>query len=239
MDESVKVEKLPDRQGIKTWPLDDRPREKLQLKGVEALSNAELIAILLRTSGNRNKTALEVAQELLQIAEGDLYALSRLSVKDCMKIKGIGSAKAVTLVAALELGRRRQSAAPVRKPVIKRSRDAADLLQPRMADLRHEVFVVLYLSTSNKVLHEEKISKGGSKGTMVDPKIVMKVALEQDANNMILCHNHPSGNLKPSKADIRLTQKLIAAAQLLDLKILDHLIVSSQGFYSFADEGLM
>lgn len=224
--------------GIKSWPQDDRPREKLMLKGVQTLSNAELIAILMRTGG-RGKTALGLAQDLLQLTGGDLYALSRLSVKNCMKVKGIGEAKAITLIAAMELGRRRQSASILEKPIIKKSAQAAEIIQPLLADLKYEVFVVLFLNTANKVLHREILSMGGTKGTVVDPKIVMKKALEQDANNLILCHNHPSGNLNPSKADMQLTRKLCDAARLLDINILDHLIVSSQGFYSFADEGLM
>ncbi len=223
---------------IKSWPTDDRPREKLLLKGVQALSNAELIAILLRT-GDRDRTALALAQELLQSVEGDLFALSRLSIQDCMKIKGIGKVKAVTLVAALELGRRRQSGDIFKKPVIKKSADAAKILQPLLADHSHEVFVSLFLNAANQVVHYEVISQGGMKGTVVDPKIVLRKALEQGAANLILCHNHPSGNLKPSRADLSLTNKLCNAARLLDMIVLDHLIVSSHGFFSFADEGMM
>lgn len=224
--------------GIKSWPQDDRPREKLLLKGVQALSNAELIAILLRT-GDKSRTALALAQELLQTVEGDLLSLSRLSVKDCTKIKGIGKVKAVTLVASLELGRRRQSGDLFKKPVIKKSSDAAQILQPLLADFNHEVFVVLFLNTANQVLHSETISRGGMKGTVVDPKMVLRKAIEQEAANLILCHNHPSGDLKPSKADISLTGKICDAARLLDIIVLDHLIVSSHGFFSFADERLM
>ncbi len=223
---------------IKSWPTDDRPREKLLLKGVQALSDAELIAILLRT-GDRNRTALALAQELLQSVEGDLFRLSRLSIKDCMKVKGIGKVKAVTLVAALELGRRRQSGNIFKKPVIKSSTDAAKILQPLLADHTHEVFVSLFLNAANEVMHYAIISEGGMKGTVVDPKIVLRKALEQGAANLILCHNHPSGNLKPSKADLHLTNKLRDGARLLDIIVLDHLIVSSHGFFSFADEGLI
>ncbi len=224
--------------GIKSWPQDDRPREKLLLKGVQALSNAELLAILLRT-GSREKTALGLAQELLQTVGQDLIMLSRLGVKDCMKIPGIGKVKAITLIAALELGRRRQSADLFKRPSIRSSRDAARILQPLFADFRHEVFVVLFLNTANEVMHYEMVSQGGLKGTIVDPKIVMRKALEQDAVSIVLCHNHPSGNLSPSTADRALTKKLYAAARLLDIEILDHLIVSSRGFFSFADEGLI
>ncbi len=228
----------PMNTGIKSWPQDDRPREKMVLKGVHALSDAELVAILLRT-GSKRRTALGLARDLLQIVDHDLIKLSRLGVKEYMRIPGIGEAKAVTLVAALELGRRRQSTNPLTKPSIHGSGDAADILQPLFADHRHEVFVVLFLNAANQVIHYEMISQGGVKGTFVDPRIVMRKALEQDAVNIILCHNHPSGNLKPSAADKALTKKLYAAASLLDIKIMDHLIVSSRGYLSFVDEGLL
>lgn len=225
-------------QGIKSWPQDDRPREKLLFKGVQALSNAELIAILLRT-GDRSRSALGLAQELLRAVEGDLPALSRLSVKDCMKIKGIGKVKAITLAAALELGRRRQSGDILKKPVIKNSADAAKILQPLLADLNHEIFMVLFLNAANQVLHSETISQGGTKGTVVDPKIVLRKAIEQAASYLVLCHNHPSGNLNPSNQDNMLTKKICEVARLLDIIVLDHLIVSSHGFFSFADQGLI
>jgi DNA repair protein RadC len=224
--------------GIKSWAHDDRPREKLLIKGVQALSNAELLAILIRT-GDKQQTALGLAQDLLRTVAHDLHALSRLSVKDMMRIKGFGEVKAVTIIAALELGRRRQSVSLQEKPGIHKSADAAAILQPLLADYRHEVFAVLFLSQSNRVNHYEVISTGGTTATVADPKIIMRKALEHDAVNMILCHNHPSGNLAPSREDMKLTGKLCSAASLLDMKILDHLIVSTQGYLSFADEGLL
>lgn len=238
MDQTKPTLKIAAKTDIKSWPPDDRPREKLLLKGVQALSDAELIAILIRT-GDRQKSALRVAQELLQAVDKDLVTLSRLSVRDCMKVKGIGKVKAITLVAALELGRRREAGNLFKKPAIRNSEDAAKILRPLFADHRHEVFVILFLNTGNQVNHYEVISQGGLKSTVVDPKIVMRKAIEQDATSIILCHNHPSGNLEPSSADERLTKKLCAAALLLDIKIMDHLIVSSQGFFSFADAGLL
>lgn len=224
--------------GIKSWSKDDRPREKLLLKGIEALSNAELLAILIRT-GHKKRTALGLAQSLLASIDNDLQLLSRLNVRDFMKIKGMGEVKAVTIIAALELGRRRQSEAPARKRGIHTSKEAAAFLQPLLADHAHEVFSVMFLNQSNRLLHYEVISTGGMTSTIVDPKIIMKKALEQRSVNMILCHNHPSGNLVPSQEDKKLTKKISDAAILLDMKVLDHLIVSSQGFFSFADNGLL
>lgn len=224
--------------GIKSWSKDDRPREKLILKGVEALSNAELLAILVRT-GNRQQTALGLAQNLLASVDNDLQLLSRLNVKDFMKIKGLGEVKAITIIAALELGRRRHSEIPVMKKGIRTSKEAAAFLQPLLADKAHEVFSVLFLSQRNRLLHYEVISTGGMTSTIADPKIIMKKALEHRAVNLILCHNHPSGNLEPSNEDKKLTQKISEAALLLDMKVLDHVIVSSQGFFSFTDNGLL
>lgn len=228
--------KLPS--GIKSWAHDDRPREKLLLKGVEALSNAELLAILIR-SGNKQETALGLAQQLLSTVNHDLYALSRLSVKDMQKINGLGEVKAITIIAALELGRRRQAGILTEKPCIRNSKDAANVLHPLLADYRHEVFMVLFLSQSNKVIYHKIISSGGMTGTVADPKIIFREALEHDAIKLVLCHNHPSGELRPSREDISLTKRICDAAVLLDMKVLDHLIVSSQGYYSFSDEGLL
>lgn len=224
--------------GIKSWAADDRPREKLLLKGVQALSNAELLAILIRT-GNKQHTALGLAQHLLGSVSQDLYALSRMSIRDFMKTKGVGAVKAVTIIAALELGRRRQAGRLSQKPGIHTSAEAAQMLQPMLADLNHEVFMVLFLSQNNQVNHYEMVSSGGVSATVADPKIIMKKALEHEAVKIILCHNHPSGNLKPSQEDLKLTRKLSEAALLLDMRVLDHLIVSVQGYFSFADEGLL
>lgn len=228
----------PVNSGIKSWAKDDRPREKLSLKGVRALSNAELLAILLRT-GNKQHSAVGIAQQLLGSVNHDLQTLSRLSIKDLMKIKGLGEVKAVTIVAALELGRRRQSSLVPEKDKIRGAKDAAAFFQPLYADHRQEVFSVLFLNRSQRINHFEEISSGGITGTLVDPKVIMKKALEYEAVNLVLCHNHPSGNLHPSSEDKALTKKICNAALLLDMSVLDHLIVSSQGYFSFADEGLL
>lgn len=224
--------------GIKAWPEDDQPREKLVLKGINALSDAELLAIVIRT-GHHPQTALDLAKKLLSGVQNDLQQLSRLSAGDFMKIRGMGKVKAVSILAAMELGRRRQAGTPLSRPGIHSSADAAMLLKPKLADLRHEVFVVLFLSQRHHVIHYEQISSGGIAGTVADPKVIMRKALEHDAVKLILCHNHPSGNLQPSPEDLKLTRKLAEAAQLLDMGILDHLIVSTQGYFSFADEGLL
>lgn len=222
--------------GIRGWAEDDRPREKMILKGIGALSNAELIAILLRT-GQRPDSALDLAQNLLKTVNHDLHLLGRLSIGDLTKVRGLGKTKAVSIMAALELGRRKQSTQPTSKTVVQGSAEAASLLQPKLADLRYEVFVVMFLSQSNHINHLEQVSSGGVIGTIADPKVIMKKALEHEAVKLILCHNHPSGNLNPSPEDIEMTRKLSEAAHLLDMRVLDHLIVASTGYYSFADHG--
>ena len=223
---------------IKNWAKDDRPREKLLNNGPSILSNSELIAILIN-HGTREKSALELAQDVLRAGKDNLNELGKLSVKELMKIKGIGEAKAVSIVAALELGRRRQAAASREKEVITSSADVANYLQTILKDYKHEVFAVLFLNRSNKINHFEIISEGGITGTVADPRIILKKALEEDAVSLILSHNHPSGSLKPSKADEELTHKIKEAARYFDIKVLDHIIVSDDGYYSFADEGLM
>lgn len=223
---------------IKHWAKDDRPREKLLLNGAENLSNSELLAILIH-NGSREKSAVDLAKEVLKLGKDNLSELGRLSIKDLMKIKGIGEAKAITIAAALELGRRRQSANPLQKTIISTSRDIADYLQARLKDYRHEVFAVLFLNRANKINHFEIISEGGITGTVADPRVILRKALEEDAVNIILCHNHPSGSLKPSRADEQLTAKIKEAARLLDIAVIDHIIVSETGYYSFADEGLL
>lgn len=223
---------------IKHWAKDDRPREKLLLNGAENLSNSELLAILIH-NGSKEKSAVDLAKEILKLGKDNLSELGRLSIKDLMKIKGIGEAKAVTIAAALELGRRRQSANPLQKTLISHSRDIAEYLQTRLKDYRHEVFAVLYLNRANKINHFEIVSEGGITGTVADPRIILRKALEEDAVNIILCHNHPSGSLKPSRADEQLTIKIKEAARLLDITVIDHIIVSETGYYSFADEGLL
>ena len=223
---------------IKHWAKDDRPREKLLLNGAENLSNSELLAILIH-NGSREKSAVDLAKEVLKLGKDNLSELGRLSIKDLMKIKGIGEAKAITIAAALELGRRRQSANPLQKTIISTSRDIAGYLQVRLKDYRHEVFAVLFLNRANKINHFEIISEGGITGTVADPRVILRKALEEDAVNIILCHNHPSGSLKPSRADEQLTTKIKEAARLLDIAVIDHIIVSETGYYSFADEGLL
>lgn len=223
---------------IKQWAKDDRPREKLLMKGAESLSNSELLAILIQ-NGSKEKTAVDLAKEVLKLGKDNLNQLGRLSLKDLIKIKGIGEAKAITITAALELGRRRQAEAPLDKTGILSSSDIASFLQVKLKDHRHEVFAVMFLNRANKVNHFEIISTGGITGTVADPRIILRKALEHDAVNIILCHNHPSGSLKPSRADEQLTAKIKEAAKLLDLTVLDHLIVSENGYYSFADEGIL
>jgi DNA repair protein RadC len=223
---------------IKQWAKDDRPREKLLEKGATALSNSELIALLIN-NGTREHSALELAQEILKSGKNDLNELGKLSMRDLMKIKGIGLAKSISLLAALELGRRRQATVGREKIVITSSQDIANYLQALLKDYQHEVFGVVFLNRANKINHFEIISQGGITGTVADPRIILKKALEENAVSLILCHNHPSGSLRPSKADEDLTYKIKEAARYFDIRIVDHLIVSEDGYYSFADEGLL
>lgn len=223
---------------IKNWSEDDKPREKLATKGKSALSNAELIAILIG-SGSRNESAVSLSKRILQRADNNLNELGKMSLDELMKFKGIGEAKAITITAALELGRRRQLSDIKDKPQIRSSRDAYDAIAPLVMDLQHEEFWILMLNRANKVVKRVKISLGGVAGTVVDAKIIFKKALELPASALVLCHNHPSGNLRPSGADIEITKKIKAAGELLDINILDHLIVSEMGYFSFADEGMM
>jgi DNA repair protein RadC len=223
---------------IKNWAKDDRPREKLLANGISSLSNSELLAILLN-HGTKEKSAVELAQDVLRLGRDNLNELGKLSVKELMKIKGIGEAKAIGIVAAMELGRRRQATASREKAVVSSSADVADYLQALLKDYKHEVFAVLFLNRANKVNHFEIVSEGGITGTVADPRIILRKALEEDAVNIILCHNHPSGSLKPSRADEELTFKIKEAAKYFDIKVLDHLIVSDDGYYSFADEGVL
>jgi len=223
---------------IKQWAKDDRPREKLLAKGPQTLSDSELLAILI-LNGNKEKSALELAKDVLKLGKNNLPELGKLTVRELTKIRGIGEAKAVTIVAALEIGRRRQALAAREKSVVTSSADVATYLQTLLRDHRHEVFAVLFLNRANKINHFQIISEGGITGTVADPRIILKKALEEDAVNLILCHNHPSGSLKPSRADEELTRKIKEAATYFDIKVLDHLIVSDDGYYSFADEGIL
>lgn len=223
---------------IKSWAEEDRPREKLVLKGKHALSDAELIAILI-SSGNAEETAVELSKRILGKVQHNLHELSKASVKELMEFKGIGEAKAISIVAALELGRRRKEGNVLKREKIISSNDAVKILQPLLADLHHEEFWILFLNRANLVIGKQAISAGGMSGTVVDPKIIFKAALDAKASSIILCHNHPSGNLKPSEQDIRLTKNLVEAGKVLEISVLDHVIVSQNGFYSFADEGMM
>ena len=227
------------KQSIKNWAIDDRPREKLALKGAESLSNSELLAILIN-SGTVEKSAVDLAKDLLFAVENNLQRMAKLSVKDMvnLKIKGLGPARSITIAAALELGVRRNMA-DTKKDVIQSSKDVAGFLQAQHQYKKHEVFAVMFLNRSNKINHYEIISEGGITGTVADPRIILKKALEHDAVSIVLCHNHPSGNLKPSRQDQELTNKIKEAAQYFDIKVLDHIIVSDEGYYSFADDGML
>jgi DNA repair protein RadC len=221
---------------ILSWAEEDRPREKLLLKGKSALSDAELIAILIGM-GTVDLSAVDVAKLITQKANNNLNELAKLSIKDLMKIRGIGEAKAITIVAALELGRRRKESEIIRRPRITSSRDAYEQIKPYLLDLPHEEFWVLLLNRANEVIRPIQISQGSINGTVADPKLIFKQAIEHLASALILIHNHPSGQLKPSEADRDLTRKIKQAGQLLDLPVLDHLIFTESGYYSFADEG--
>ena len=223
---------------IKHWSDDDKPREKLLQKGKSTLSDAELIAILIG-SGSRNESAVALSKKILASVENDLNELGKLSIKQLKAFHGIGEAKAVTIIAALEIGRRRRGTESQKTAKINSSRDAFDILQPRIGDLEHEEFWILYLNNGNKVLHSALLSKGGLTGTLVDVRIVMRQALELGAIALVLAHNHPSGTLRPSKGDRDVTAKLKRAALALDITILDHLIVTEKDYFSFADEGIL
>jgi DNA repair protein RadC len=225
--------------GIKNWAIDDRPREKLALKGAESLSNSELLAILIN-NGSADKSAVDLSKELLSAAENNLQRLAKFSVKEMvnLKIKGLGPAKAVTIVAAMELGVRRNMA-DNKKEIVLSSKDIAKFLQAQLQYKMHEVFAVVFLNRSNKINHYEIISEGGITGTVADPRIILKKALEHEAVSIVLCHNHPSGNLNPSRQDQELTAKIKEAASYFDIKVMDHIIVSEEGYYSFADDGIL
>lgn len=221
---------------ISNWSEDDRPREKLMLKGKNALSDAELIAILIG-SGSRNESAVELSKRILASAE-NLNTLGKMSIAQLMNFKGIGEAKAIAIIAALELGRRRRAEETSELVKITSSKLVFEIMQPIIGELVHEEFWVLFLNNSNKVLSKTQLSKGGITGTIVDVRLVFKIALEMGATSLILCHNHPSGNLQPSEADKQLTKKIKLAGESLDVKILDHLIITESKYYSFVDEGI-
>lgn len=224
--------------GIKSWAEEDRPREKLLEKGRHVLADAELIAILIG-SGNKNETAVELSRRILAAVSNNLNELSKLSVQELCKFKGIGDAKAISIVAALELGRRRKEAETVKREKIVTSNDVFELMQPLLVDLPHEEFWLLMLSRGNMVVKKQLISRGGIAGTVVDTRIIFKTAVENYASSIIICHNHPSGNLQPSVEDIRITKQVKDAGKIMELPLLDHLIITDNGFYSFADEGVL
>lgn len=223
---------------IKAWAEDDRPREKMLLKGHSSLSDAELIAILIG-SGTQNLSAVDLAKQILSLAHNNLAQLGKLSIKDLTKIKGIGEAKAITLSAALELGRRRQSSDALQVRKIGSSSQAYELLSPYMCDLQHEEFWAIFLNKRNVVLKYKKITQGGWNSTIVDQKQVFQMALQEGATSIVLAHNHPSGTLHPSHADIQITQTLVKAGRILDIPVSDHIIITQSGFYSMADNGNM
>lgn len=227
------------RYSIKDWPDDDQPRKKLLLKGADKLSDSELLAILIN-NGTQSQSAVDVAKALLQSTNNDLQKLATLSVKELVKrkVKGLGEAKAISIAAAMELGIRR-NASGKKKDMVTHSRDIADFLRASLEHRPQEVFAVVFLNRGNKITHLEIVSEGGISGTIADPRVILKKALEHNATALILCHNHPSGNTRPSKADEAVTQKIKQAASLLDIHIMDHIIVSSEGYFSFADEGLL
>ncbi|MDI6034531.1 DNA repair protein RadC [Flavobacterium sp. LB2P84] len=222
---------------ITNWSEDDKPREKLMLKGKSVLSDAELIAILIG-SGSRNESAVDLSKRILASVENNLNALGKLSLSQLMQFKGIGEAKAISIIAALELGRRRRAEDAVELKKVTSSKIIFEIMQPIIGELPHEEFWIIYLNNSNKVISKSQLSKGGITGTLVDVRIVFKTALEMGATGLILCHNHPSGTLIPSDADKQITRKLKLAGDSLEIKVLDHLIVTEKNYFSFADEGI-
>lgn len=222
---------------IKNWAEDDKPREKLMLKGKQALSDAELVAILIG-SGSRNESAVSLSKRILSSVANNLNALGKLSLKQLIDFKGIGEAKAITIIAALELGRRRRAEETVELQKITSSQAVFEIMQPIIGELPHEEFWVLYLNNSNKVIHKSQLSKGGITGTVVDVRLIFKTALEHGAISIILTHNHPSGKLQASDADKDITKKLKVAGEQLDIKVLDHIIITETGYFSFQDDGI-
>ena len=222
---------------ITNWSEDDKPREKLMLKGKSVLSDAELIAILIG-SGSRNESAVDLSKRILASVDNNLNALGKVSLSQLIQFKGIGEAKAISIIAALELGRRRRAEEVVELKKVTSSKIIFEIMQPIIGELPHEEFWIIYLNNSNKVISKVQLSKGGITGTLVDVRIVFKTALEMGATGLILCHNHPSGTLIPSDADKQITKKLKLAGDSLEIKVLDHLIVTETSYFSFVDEGI-
>lgn len=221
---------------IKNWAIDDRPREKLMAKGKEALSDSELLAILINT-GSGKESAVDLAKKILGSCRNDLNELGKLSIGELTSHKGIGPAKAITIVAAMELGRRRNAGVLKERTKLSTSKDAAQYCQNTLRDHHQEVFLVIFLNTNSKIIDQKILFQGGMSMTVVDSKIIFQMALEKKATQLIFCHNHPSGNLNPSRNDELLTDRLVQAGKILDIKVVDHIIVSEEGYYSFADEG--
>jgi DNA repair protein RadC len=220
---------------IKNWAEDDKPREKLMLKGKAALSDAELLAIIIG-SGNRSESAVDLSKRILAHVQNNLNALGKLSLKQLTDFKGIGEAKAISIIAATELGRRRRAEDTVDLQKITSSKVIFEIMQPIIGELPHEEFWVMFLNNSNKVVHKAQLSKGGITGTVVDVRMILKMALEQNALSIVLVHNHPSGKLVASDSDIEITKKIQIAAKQLDMNVIDHVIISENGYYSFADD---
>jgi DNA repair protein RadC len=229
---------LTEKLSIKNWSEKDQPREKLMTQGRQVLSDAELIAILIG-SGNREESAIELCKKILNNSSNNLNELAKLSVIDLMKFKGIGEAKAISIVAALELGRRRKSEAVIDKVKLTSSKEAYEYLRPVLEDLPHEEFWILFLNRANKIIGKQLIGRGGISQTTADVKIVFKKSIDKQASAIILAHNHPSGNIKPSESDIQLTRKIKNGSELLDIQVLDHLIVGDGNYFSFNDSGMM
>jgi len=223
---------------IKDWSTEDRPREKLELKGVKNLSNVELLAIIINT-GTANLSAVDIAKQLLHKNNNSISQVSKLSFEELIKFKGIGKAKAVTILAALEIGVRKYSEEPEKLKKIISSKNVFDIMHPIIGDIKHEEFWVLYLSRNNSVLKKERISQGGISGTVIDVRIIFNNAINTLCSSVILCHNHPSGNKKPSSADITITNKIKNAGEILDCIVLDHIIIAQNDYFSFADDGVI
>lgn len=238
LNKTIKLKDYTTSFSIKNWNEDDRPREKLLQKGYSSLSDAELIAILIG-SGSREESAVSLSKRILASANNNLNELGKLDINALTQFKGIGEAKAIAIIAALELGRRRNASIALEKLKVGSSASVFKLLQPILGELLHEEFWVVYVNNSNKVLHKEQLSKGGLTGTVVDIRLAFKKAIEVGAVALILAHNHPSGTLKPSQADIDLTKKLKTAGESLNIKVLDHLIITEKAYFSFADESLL
>ncbi|RMZ51720.1 JAB domain-containing protein [Flavobacteriaceae bacterium PRS1] len=232
------MQEKPSSFSIKNWSQDDQPREKLRDKGRATLSDAELVAILIG-SGNTDESAVALSKRILASVGNNLNELGKLSLKQLMEFKGIGEAKAISIIAAMELGRRKRGEEALKKHKITSSRSVFELMQPIIGELPHEEFWIIYVNNSNKVIRKNQLSKGGITGTLVDVRIVLKIALEVGATGIILVHNHPSGTLNPSEADKQLTKKLKTAGESLDIKVLDHLIITEKAYFSFADENLL